>query len=54
MRKRLKRKRRTCTLCKGHKRGHWTRWTNRDLTRLQEYEQVRHELEGKDVRDFEG
>ena len=34
MRKRLKRKRRCCTLCKGHKRGQENRWTPKALATL--------------------
>ena len=38
MRKRLKNKRCSCALCKGHKRGWWCRWSNRDLMLLREFE----------------
>jgi hypothetical protein len=38
MRKRLKRKKRCCHLCKGYKRGQHLRWTDRDHQLLKEFE----------------
>lgn len=38
MRKRLKRKRRSCALCKPQKTGHASRWTPEDAVRLKEAE----------------
>jgi len=38
MRKRLKRKRRSCSLCKPFKMGITQRWKNKDLSLLKEFE----------------
>lgn len=38
MRKRMKRKRRACRICKGHKRAQWVRWRGRDLDALRRSE----------------
>lgn len=44
MRKRTKLKKRSCTLCKPHKMCGACRWTNRDLSRLKEFERERKQL----------
>lgn len=40
-RKVYRRKRRTCSLCKPHKRGITPRWTDKDLARLRAFERAR-------------
>lgn len=40
-RKVYKKKRRSCSLCKHHKRGITPRWTDRDLERLRTFEKTR-------------
>jgi hypothetical protein len=48
MRKRLKRKRRSCALCKPHKMGGENRWKAKEFARLKEAEsEVR--LAGREV-----
>lgn len=47
MRKRMKKKLRTCNLCKPHKRAMAPRWKNRDLSRLREFERERLGLVGR-------
>jgi hypothetical protein len=32
------RERRTCAMCKGHKRGGWNRWKDREFALLKEFE----------------
>ena len=41
MRKRYKIKKRSCGVCKPHKKGGAPRWDNRELVRLKEYERER-------------
>lgn len=41
MRKRYKRKRESCALCKPQKMGHEKRWKDRDLAQLREFERDR-------------
>ncbi len=40
IRKRYKKKRRTCALCHGNKRGMSPRWTDRELQQLREFERI--------------
>ena len=44
MRKRLKRKRRSCDLCKPHKTGHDNRWKPVERGRLAEFERARRQV----------
>jgi len=44
MRKRSKRKRRSCALCKPHKTGGENRWTPAEHVRLAEYERARRQV----------
>ena len=44
MRKRTKKKKHSCGLCKPHKLGLDCRWTGRDLARLKEFEFERKRL----------
>ncbi len=44
MRKRLKRKRRSCDLCKPHKTGHGNRWKPAQRDRLAEFEPTRRQV----------
>lgn len=44
MRKRIKKKLHSCTLCKPHKMAGDCRWTSRDLTALKEFERERTDL----------
>lgn len=44
MRKRYKKKRRSCPLCKPHKLGLEKRWKNKDLARLEEFEREQLEI----------
>lgn len=50
-RKRLKRKRRSCALCKPHKTGGAARWTNHDLAALDAWEAERCEWEHGAIAD---
>ena len=50
MRKRLKNKRRSCALCKPHKRGHANRWTARDAEALRWFERAQRAWEGRPPR----
>jgi hypothetical protein len=45
-RKRYKKKKRTCTICHGNKRGQTIRWTPRELLALIEWERERKRLMG--------
>ena len=45
MRKRSKKKKKCCGLCKPHKRGNENRWKIKDLDRLKEFEKTKKELE---------
>ena len=41
MRKRFKNKKRSCALCKSHKRGWSTRWKEKDLSLIVEFEKIK-------------
>jgi hypothetical protein len=41
MRKRLKKKKHSCALCKPHKMGKCGRWKEKDLSALKEFEQTK-------------
>lgn len=41
MRKRLKKKKHSCALCKPHKMGGCNRWKAKDLASLREFENVK-------------
>jgi hypothetical protein len=41
-RKRSKNKRRACSLCKPHKRGHINRWSPKQLELLRRFERTMH------------
>jgi hypothetical protein len=41
MRKRLKKKKHSCALCKPHKMGWGNRWKPKELVRLKEFEQMK-------------
>jgi len=43
MRKRLKRKKRSCPLCKPNKTGHAIRWTDKEEALLREFEKGKYE-----------
>ena len=45
MRKRYKNKKRTCVLCKPHKRGMSNRWKNKDEQELKMWEKTEKEIE---------
>jgi hypothetical protein len=47
MRKRLKNKRRSCTLCKPHKRRGGNRWRAKDEERLRRWERERGDWQGR-------
>jgi len=44
MRKRTKRKKHSCTLCKPHKMGGSCRWSEKDLDALKIWEKEKHEM----------
>lgn len=44
MRKRYKKKQRSCVLCKPHKMGLANRWKNKDLVKLKEFERAKASL----------
>ena len=46
MRKRLKKKLRSCAMCKPHKRRWANRWNSKEESKLKEFEQTKKEIEG--------
>ena len=46
MRKRLKKKLRSCAMCKPHKHRWANRWNRKDESKLKEFEQTKKEIEG--------
>lgn len=44
MRKRLKKKKRSCPLCKPHKMGGTNRWKAKELSQIQEFEKFKKSL----------
>lgn len=47
MRRRYRKKRRSCGVCKPDKKGLAVRWTNRQLAQLKEFERDRHKYMGR-------
>lgn len=45
MRKRLKKKKRSCVLCKPHKMGWANRWKAKDFSKIKEFEKIKTRLE---------
>lgn len=41
MRKRLKKKKRSCPLCKPHKMERANRWKTKELAQIQEFEEIK-------------
>lgn len=48
MRKHLKRKNRSCALCKPHKMGWSSRWKPKELQKLKEFEKEKQEVSKKE------
>ena len=44
MRKRLKRKKRSCALCKPHKMGGANRWKAREFGEIKEFEKIKNQI----------